>query len=554
MKKGLGIGIQDYRTLIEKNGYFVDKSLMIREFLNDLSEVTLITRPRRFGKTLNMSMLAEFLDITKDAKAIFDGKKIMDTEVSTQINQFPVIFLSFKDAKGDRINAVKLLKKVIYSEYRRYDFIWETLESDDRADYDFVMEGLRNRMDGDLTAINDSIQLLCQFLYRYYKKKVILLIDEYDMPFIEAHLNGYYEEIHASLAAILSTALKGNEFLEKAMLTGIQRIAKENIFSGANNYSVYGVDQEEYAAYFGLLEEETKELLEYYGLKLNTEVKTMYDGYRIGDMDIYNPWSIINYARKKKLLPYWVNTGSNMMLKKAMSKSSRSFAKKYEDLIEKNTIVVNAYLETSYYEDINDATLWAMLINSGYLTILKTLGLNSYEVKIPNDEVKENFKDLTLHYLHVDHQLFDDISLALMQGEIESFIEDYKTYLMETASYHDLQNENSYQAFRSPEGMLMLGLCAFLSHSHKVTSNREAGKGRYDIMLESKCTDYPSYIMEFKYTKDTNVDLKVLAQKAVSQMVEKRYDFNLKGNIIYIGLAHCQKDVEIIFESSYNKK
>lgn len=261
-----------------------------------------------------------------------------------------------------------------------------------------------------------------------------------------------------------------------------------------------------------------------------------------------NPWSILNYARKKKLLPYWINTGSNQIIKTALSACSLSFSKQYEKLLQKNEVTVNANLETSYFEDVNDTTLWALFINSGYLTIKETVGMNGYVVAIPNEEVEENFKDLTAHNLHINNQILDGMKLSLTLGDVEGFLDNYQMYLLEVASYHDLKDENSYQTFRSAECMLMLGLCAYLYDSHKITSNREAGSGRYDILLESKKNQYPSYVLEFKYTKDAKQNLHKLAQEALQQITSHHYGIEVKNQLIYIGLAHRQKEVDMAYQ------
>ncbi|NBK96839.1 MAG: hypothetical protein EOM50_02245 [Erysipelotrichia bacterium] len=547
MKKALGTGIQDYRKLIENDYYYVDKTLLIEDFMKDGSEVSLITRPRRFGKTLNMSMLAEFFDISKDSQAIFAGMHIMQSEYATFMNCYPVIFLSFKDVKGDYFSTIRILKETLFNEYRRYRFIISELDVFDKPRYDYVIENLNKQDEDNLTAINTSIRLLCQLLYEYYGKKVMLFIDEYDTPFIEAYNQNFYERVHGDLSTLLSTALKGNEYLEKAMITGIQRIAKENIFSGLNNLSVYGVDKEKYANYFGLNEEETKILLQYYDLSLSEEVKAMYDGYRIGGLELYNPWSIINYAQEQKLIPYWVNTASNMMIKNLMSTSDVNFKQDYEQLIEKGYVDVEAKLDTSYFEEENTLTLWALLINAGYLTIMQSNDYQNYRVCIPNDEVKEAFKELTMHYLKTDIVTFTKINTALKKEDIQNFVFYYQQFLKEVVSYYDTLNENSYH-------MLMLGLCAYMHKTHEVISNQEVGLGRCDLQLKSRTQQYPSYVLEFKYTKDGQVDLKQLAKQGIKQIMEKQYDMGLQGKVYYIGLAHRGKEVEVLYQERSSQK
>lgn len=294
MKK-IPIGTKSFSRLVEGNYYFVDKTLMIKEFLDRVTDVTLITRPRRFGKTINMSMMAEFFDITKDSKEIFKGTKIMETPYAAEINQYPTIFISFADAKRDKETVVSTIRTQIQNQWDKYDFVFENLKG-----------------------IDDAISFLMEIMEDYYGKEVMVFIDEYDTPFVEAHTGGFYDEVRGGLAGLLHNSLKTSTSLKYAMLTGIQRVAKENIFSDLNNLDVYTVIDNDYSEYFGFSIEETKELLEYYDLELNDEVKEMYDGYKMGDKEIYNPWSILNYARRKVLVPYWVNTSANTMLKQAI--------------------------------------------------------------------------------------------------------------------------------------------------------------------------------------------------------------------------------------------
>ena len=275
MKK-IPIGTKSFSRLVEGNYYFVDKTLMIKEFLDRVTDVTLITRPRRFGKTINMSMMAEFFDITKDSKEIFKGTKIMETPYAAEINQYPTIFISFADAKRDKETVVSTIRTQIQNQWDKYNFVFENLKG-----------------------IDDAISFLMERMEDYYGKEVMVFIDEYDTP-------------------LLHNSLKTSTSLKYAMLTGIQRVAKENIFSDLNNLDVYTVIDNDYSEYFGFSIEETKELLEYYDLELNDEVKEMYDGYKMGDKEIYNPWFILNYARRKVLVPYWVNTSANTMLKQAI--------------------------------------------------------------------------------------------------------------------------------------------------------------------------------------------------------------------------------------------
>lgn len=546
MKKALPIGVDDYRRLKENNYYAVDKTLMIEEFLQRQSIVTLITRPRRFGKTLNMSMMAEFFDITKDSKEIFNDTNITKSLYASNMNQYPTIFVSFANAKGDQINVVQQIKEQLRNEYNRYEHIFNNLSKFEEDDYKQVIDGLMSKSDGKLNNIIDALSFLMKILEKYYQRKVMLFIDGYDTPFIEAHVNGFYDEIKNGLASLLHNSLKTSNSLQYALLTGIQRVAKENIFSDLNNLVVCTVKDHTYDKYFGFNEQETKELLEYYDLKLNEDVKQMYDGYHIGNQEIYNPWSIINYADSHELQPYWVNTSSNKMIKKAMIKKDQAFNQGYEKLVTKGYLQTLVHLDTSFFESRTTSSLWGLFVNAGYLTIAKTISLRDriYIIKIPNQEVQEEFMNLTAYYLDVSDTLLADLFYALKITNQNLFITTYQRIIKSLPSYYDLKDENSYH-------MMMLGMCAWLSNEYEIISNKEIGKGRCDIILKAK-GDFTSYIFEFKYTKNNYDNLDVLANKAIKQIEKRNYNLNLKGKVIYVGLAHLQKEVVIKWKELEN--
>lgn len=546
MKKALPIGVDDYRRLKENNYYAVDKTLMIEEFLQRQSIVTLITRPRRFGKTLNMSMMAEFFDITKDSKEIFNDTNITKSFYASNMNQYPTIFVSFANAKGDQINVVQQIKEQLRNEYNRYEHIFNNLSKFEEDDYKQVIDGLMSKSDGKLNNIIDALSFLMKILEKYYQRKVMLFIDEYDTPFIEAHVNGFYDKIKNGLASLLHNSLKTSNSLQYALLTGIQRVAKENIFSDLNNLVVCTVKDHTYDKYFGFNEQETKELLEYYDLKLNEDVKQMYDGYHIGNQEIYNPWSIINYADSHELQPYWVNTSSNKMIKKAMIKKDQAFNQGYEKLVTKGYLQTLVHLDTSFFESRTTSSLWGLFVNAGYLTIAKTISLRDriYIIKIPNQEVQEEFMNLTAYYLDISDTLLADLFYALKITNQNLFITTYQRIIKSLPSYYDLKDENSYH-------MMMLGMYAWLSNEYEIISNKEIGKGRCDIILKAK-GDFTSYIFEFKYTKNNYDNLDVLANKAIKQIEKRNYNLNLKGKVIYVGLAHLQKEVVIKWKELEN--
>lgn len=540
MRKAIPLGVVDYETLKNQNYFFIDKSMMIYDFLMRKSTVTLITRPRRFGKTINISMMSSFFDITKDSKEIFKDTKIVETEYISEMNQYPTIFISFANAKNDKWNVVKEIKLQLRKEYDRYAHVFEQkMAVFEQNEYESLVQGLMTKNDGLLDNIIDALSFLMERLEKYYHKKVMVFIDEYDTPFIEAHVGGYYEELRGGLSSLLHNALKTSTSLHYAMMTGIQRVGKENIFSDLNNLVVCTVKDPEYSQYFGFTEEETKQTLEYYDLSLNDEVKSMYDGYHFGEHDIYNPWSILNYASRKVLEPYWVNTSSNTMIKKAISYSDEAFERGYEELIRNGELETTVKMDTSFFEVNNTENLWGLLVNAGYLTLHKTISIQDslYIIKIPNQEVQLEFRKLTAYHLKATETDLTVLFNSLKRCKIEDFEDRYRKILLTLPSYHDLKDENSYH-------MMLLGMCAWLSNEYEVISNREVGKGRCDIILKSKKNQI-SYILEFKYTNDSSVDLKQLAKSAIDQINSRRYDSELSGTVIRIGLAHYQKNVEI---------
>lgn len=540
MRKAIPLGVVDYETLKNQNYFFIDKSMMIYDFLMRKSTVTLITRPRRFGKTINMSMMSSFFDITKDSKEIFKDTKIVETEYISEMNQYPTIFISFANAKNDKWNVVKEIKLQLRKEYDRYAHVFEQkMTVFEQNEYESLVQGLMTKNDGILDNIIDALSFLMERLEKYYHKKVMVFIDEYDTPFIEAHVGGYYEELRGGLSSLLHNALKTSTSLHYAMMTGIQRVAKENIFSDLNNLVVCTVKDPEYSQYFGFTEEETKQTLEYFDLSLNDEVKSMYDGYHFGEHDIYNPWSILNYASRKVLEPYWVNTSSNTMIKKAISSSDEAFERGYEELIRNGKLETTVKMDTSFFEVNNTENLWGLLVNAGYLTLHKTISIQDslYIIKIPNQEVQLEFRKLTAYHLKATETDLTVLFNSLKCCRKEDFEDRYRKILLTLPSYHDLKDENSYH-------MMLLGMCAWLSNEYEVISNREVGKGRCDIILKSKKSQI-SYILEFKYTNDSSVDLKQLAKSAIDQIDSRRYDSELSGTVIHIGLAHYQKNVEI---------
>lgn len=412
--KKLPIGNDEFREVCEQGYYYVDKSLMIKDFIEMGDKVALIARPRRFGKTINMTMLREFFDITKDSRSIFEGLAIMDTEYASQINTRPVIYFTFKNSKGATPEELTAqLKLAMQEEYSRYEKVLRgktdtSLFSTKKfyESYDLLMD-----QKSPSFYLSSALVDLTRVVYEFYNIRPILLIDEYDQPIMSSYEYGYHDQVGPFFSNFYGSAMKGNPALGQALLTGVQRVAKESIFSQFNNARVYTVLNKQYASYFGLTVSETRQLLSDYGLLLDEDVKKKYDGYRFGGIELYNPWSILNYADTGVLDNYWINTSSNYLVRKALAAADRRFWEAFDTLASGEEISVWLTLETSYMERDSSYSLWGLLVNSGYLTALKRVDANTAVIKIPNDEVMSELQMLIAEISGVDgldlQQMFD---------------------------------------------------------------------------------------------------------------------------------------------------
>lgn len=543
MKKALPIGNDDFTEIRENCFYYVDKTLMIRDFLRMKDKVALIARPRRFGKTLNMTMIRDFFDITKESESLFSGLAIMDTEYAEQMNSRPVIFLTFKDCKGITSREMfSLLKKELYNEYLRYEEIlrnsWDTLNPYKKQDFYQMIDILRDDTSTYIQFVT-ALKDLTSVVKSHYKVAPILLIDEYDQPIISSYEYGYHGETATFFANFFGTALKGNPFLEQALLTGIQRVAKESIFSQLNNPQIYTVIDQDYAPYFGLNTEEVSELLDYCGLELTEEVKKMYDGYHIGGIEMYNPWSILNYAKRGRLENYWIKTSTNFLIRKAMSDADKNFWDSFDLLANGSEATVWLTLDTSYIERESNYSLWGLLVNAGYITVTAWIDGNSAVVKIPNDEVMSEFQVLITEISGINGQDLIRMFSCLMNKDMANFFMIYQDIVMSCTSYMD-GKENAYH-------MLFLGMCITLRGTYKVTSNIEAGYGRSDITLIPLSANHVNVIVEFKQGEN----LEQLKKEALEQILEQKYYSGLKGEVVCVGLAHNKKRCDMAFKTIY---
>lgn len=535
-RRTLPIGNDDFAEVRRNNSYYVDKSLMIKDFLYMNDKVALVARPRRFGKTLNMTMLREFFDITKDSRDLFEGLAIMNTEYADQINSRPVIYFTFKNCKGATADELLfIVKQTLYQEYLRYEkLLRDKMDQNafEKRDFYEMIDILRNPQ-ANQGQYSLSIQLLTQFVKSGYGIAPILLIDEYDQPIMSSYEYGYHDQLGPFFSNLYGSAMKGNPSLDQALITGVQRVAKESIFSQFNNPQVYTVIDKEYAPYFGLNVEETRTLLNAYGLEIDDGVRRMYDGYIIGGIEMYNPWSVINYAKKGRLENYWVKTSANFLIKSALREADRSFWKVFEELIEGREKLVYITLDTSFAERASSYSMWGLLVNAGYLTVTEWVDAETSIVRIPNGEVMSEFQTLIAEMSGIERLDLQQMFACLMNKDMEGFLRLYREIVITCTSYMDAK-ENAYH-------MLFLGMCITLRGSYKVTSNLEAGYGRSDITLQALLPKNISVIIEFKQGEN----IEKLREDALQQILDNQYYTGLSGEVLCVGVAHDKKRCDI---------
>ena len=549
-KKAIPIGIENFEDIIKDNYYYVDKSMLIEDILVNRAAVTLFTRPRRFGKTLNMSMIKYFFDVrNKDEnRKLFEGLKIFGSEYMKEQGKYPVIFVSLKDLRADTWEMCLMeIKKLISKIYREFQYITEKMNEDDKEIYDSI-KNRKNDMD-----LNTSIELLSEYLFEYYGERVIILIDEYDAPIINAFDKGYYNEAINFFQVFYSSALKTNDSLKYGILTGITRIIKEGIFSGLNNLYVNTILSKNYSEYFGLLESEVIEMLDYFQMKYKTkEVKDWYNGYRFGDKEIYNPWSIINYIKEKELKAYWANVSGNTLLENMLDQAGEDVytdLKRFTDGESIEKYISDGTTIKSLLS--NDDEIWQLFLYSGYLTKAKeqieidetSEYTNIYNLKIPNKEIRKYFGNMFLNRFFGTELKTSILIKALESGDIKKFEKTLGEIMVNMLSHFDLDSEMEkiYQVF-------MIGLVGFLMGKYEIISNNESGYGRYDLAMIPIKSNEKAYLMEFKISK-TEKGMTLKAEEALKQIDEKKYDTRLKArgikNILKIGIAFYGKKVKV---------
>lgn len=533
--KRVSIGKQDFASLIENNFYYVDKTDFIKEWWDSGDDVTLITRPRRFGKTLNMSMLNCFFS-NKYARSgnLFEGLSIWEDEEYRKIQgTYPVIFLSFAEIKQtDYVSAVQKIKRIIAALFRQYADI---MDCDKFTEIDRVQfNNVTPEMD-DVTA-QSAIHDLCNFLSLYYGRKAIVILDEYDTPMQEAYVHGYWGEFTAFLRGLFNSTFKTNPYLERAVMTGITRVSKESMFSDLNNLNVVTTTSDEYSTCFGFTEDEVFASLDSFGLAdRKAEVKRWYDGFTFGShRDIYNPWSIINYLDKKQLRPYWASTSSNGLVSKLLQTASPDMKMSMEELLGGSSIVVNFDEQIVFNQlDTNESAVWSLLVAGGYLKVddVEYRGETLepwYYVSITNIETKSMFYNMFKGWFSVSTANYNRFVEATILGDVEAMNHYMNRIAMETFSFFDVggdsQNcepEKFYHGF-------VLGLMAEQAVNYEIRSNRESGFGRYDIMLIPKRTQLPAIVIEFKvHNAGREKSLTDTAESALKQIADKNYDAEL---------------------------
>ena len=548
-KKAVPVGIEDFERIINEDYYYVDKTMLIEELLVNRAPVTLFTRPRRFGKTLNMSMLKYFFDVKdkEENKKLFENLKVSNSEYMSEQGKYPVIFVSLKDLKGNTWEeCLNRLKLFIFDLYVEFEYIREKMNEWDKRKFEKV---LYENEDADYIM---SLKFLSDSLYKYYGEKVIILIDEYDAPIINAFDKGYYNEAINFFQTFYSSALKTNNSLKYGVLTGITRIIKEGIFSGLNNLKVDTILNKKYSEYFGLLESEVIEMLDYFGMKYKIEeVKEWYNGYLFGESEVYNPWSIVNYIDNGEIKAYWANVSGNTLLENMLDHTGEGV---YDDLkqftdgesIEKyisDGTTIKSLLS-------NDDEIWQLLLYSGYLTKAKNQekesDSNIYNLKIPNKEIRKYFGNMFLNRFFGTEVKTNTLIKALENGDIKKFEKTLGEIMINMLSHFDLDKEMEkiYQVF-------MIGLVGFLMGKYEIISNDESGYGRYDLAMIPIKSNEKAYLMEFKISK-TQKGMEERAQKALKQIDEKKYDTKLKArgikNILKIGVAFYGKEVKVVFK------
>lgn len=557
-KTKLPIGVSNFKDIIEKNYYYFDKTKFIENILEDGSQVKLFTRPRRFGKTLNMSMLKYFFDVkNKDEnRKLFEGLHISKSEYFDMQGNFPVISVSFRNYDEENWeNGFKAIKGIVKRLYSDYKFLIEKMDEIEIEEFNSVRRGL-NSVEWEASLLN-----LSKYLYEHYGKKVIVLIDEYDQPIINSYIKGNYENAISFFKSFYGLVLKDNEYVEMGVMTGILRVAKENIFSGLNNLEVHTILDDEFTEYFGIMENEVEKSVEDFGLEYELkDVQKWYNGYLFGNRKVYNPWSIVNFLKNGKLKPYWVNTSGNALIKLYLKKLRDSIFDDFTKLLDKKNIlkIINDNMTFGNLEANFEKNIWNLFFHSGYLTLAEKYNENDVYLKIPNEEILKMFSEMFIEIYFDDYEKFLYMSDALRKGDISNFKKYLKEILLENTGIFDVSGTYKEQFYHG----LMLGLVLILKNEYEITSNNFAGKGRYDLLLKPKniLEGKEGIIIELKIINGTenlsndkiHEKLEKECEVALNQIDEKGYSYVLKNagieKVLKIGIAFFGKEFEVKFE------
>ncbi|BEO96526.1 AAA family ATPase [Fusobacterium nucleatum] len=544
--KRIPIGLSDFKHLIEEDFYYFDKTKFIDEIIQDGAQVKVFTRPRRFGKTLNMSMLKYFFDI-KEAeknKKLFKDLYIEKTESFKEQGQYPVIFLSLKDLKATTWEEMqKDIKSTVASLFLEYEDLYYELGEFDKPLFKKIAT-----KEVDIENLKEALKVLVRILYKKYNKKVVVLIDEYDSPLVSAYVNGYYEKVKNFFKTFYSTVLKDNTYLQMGVLTGIIRVIKAGIFSDLNNLRTYTILSDDYTDIYGLTEEEVEKSLKDYGIEAEIlKVKDWYDGYKFGDSEVYNPWSILNFLQDKELRAYWVDTSGNDLINNVLKMTNKNIITALERLFNGDGLKQNLSGTSDLSKILSDDEIWELLLFSGYLTVEEKINQDNYILRLPNKEVKSLFRKTFIETYIARGSKLSFLMESLIENKIEDYEENLQEILLTSVSYNDTKKGN--EAFY--HGLIM-GMGLYLEGEYITKSNIESGLGRYDFLIEPKNKSKRAFIMEFKST-DSVEKLEEVSKEALQQIEDKKYDISLKQNgikeITYIGIAFCGKQIKISYKS-----
>ena len=544
--KRIGIGISDFKHLIEEDFYYFDKTKFIDEIIKDGAQVKLFARPRRFGKTLNMSMLKYFFDIKKadENRKLFKDLYIEKTESFKDQGQYPVVFLSLKDLKATTWEEMERKIIITLSDFlSEYEYLLNELSG-------INFENLKNIIykKAGIDDLTTALKFLTKILYEKYNKKIVVLVDEYDSPLVSAYINGYYEKAKNFFKTFYSLVLKDNNYLQMGILTGIIRVIKAGIFSDLNNLRTYTILSDDYTDSYGLTEEEVEKSLKDYGIEAEiSKVKDWYDGYKFGDSEVYNPWSILNFLQDKKLRAYWVDTSGNDLINNVLKMRNKNIITALERLFNGEGLRQNISGTSDLSKILSDDEVWELLLFSGYLTVEEKINQDNYILRLPNKEVKSLFRKTFIETYIARGSKLSFLMESLIENKIEDYEENLQEVLLASVSYNDTKKGN--EAFY--HGLIM-GMGLYLEGEYITKSNIESGLGRYDFLIEPKNKSKRAFIMEFKST-DSVQKLEEVSKEALQQIEDKKYNVSLKQNgikeITCIGIAFCGKQIKISYKS-----